>query len=188
MLVPNEKYGRLAIDSGAGFLAFVLSVSESHNRSNVKRSPLESIGEYRRLLAAMPERIALRLNVATAFDCPFEGRVAETNTIGLLDLLVPMRPQVELCLCDTTGRASPDQVGELFAVCMTRYPKISRWAFHAHDTYGMGLANIHSAWREGVRVFDASFAGLGGCPFAPGATSPGCFGAWVFLLESISIS
>jgi hydroxymethylglutaryl-CoA lyase len=53
---------------------------------------------------------------------------------------------------------------------MTRYPKVNRWALHAHDTYGLGLANIYSAWRQGVRVFDASFAGLGGCPFAPGAT------------------
>src|SRR5437773_4335949 len=106
VLVPNKKYGCLAIDSGAGFLAFVLSVSESHNRSNVKRSPQDSIEEYRLLLAAMPEHIDVRLNLATAFDCPFEGRVAETNTIGLLDLLVPMRPEVELCLCDTTGRAS----------------------------------------------------------------------------------
>ena len=188
VLVPNNKYGCLAIDSGAGFLAFVLSVSESHNRSNVKRSPQESIEEYRLLLAAMPEHIDVRLNLATAFDCPFEGRVAETNTIGLLDLLVPMRPEVELCLCDTTGRASPDQVGHLFAACMTRYPKVSRWAFHAHDTYGLGLANIYSAWREGVRVFDASFAGLGGCPFAPGATGNVATEdvAWMFRRMGIS--
>jgi hydroxymethylglutaryl-CoA lyase len=83
----------LAFDSGSRFLAFVLSVSESHNRSNVKRSPIESVKEFRSLLAAMPEHIDVRLNIATAFDCPFEGRVAETNTIALLDLLVPMRPE-----------------------------------------------------------------------------------------------
>jgi hydroxymethylglutaryl-CoA lyase len=188
VLVPNEKYGRLAIDSGSRFLTFVLSVSESHNRSNVRRSPLESAEEYRRLLAAMPEHIDMRLNIATAFDCPFDGRVAETDTIALLDRLVPMRPEVELCLCDTTGRASPDQVESLFAACMARYPKVSRWALHAHDTYGLGLANVYSAWRQGVRVFDASYAGLGGCPFTPGATGNVATEdvAWMFRRMGIS--
>jgi len=188
VLVPNEKYGRLAIDSGSRFLTFVLSVSESHNRSNVRRSPLESTEEYRSLLAAMPEHIDMRLNIATAFDCPFDGRVAETDTIALLDLLVPMRLEVELCLCDTTGRASPDQVEGLFAACMARYPKVTRWALHAHDTYGLGLANVYSEWRQGVRVFDASYAGLGGCPFAPGATGNVATEdvAWMFRRMGIS--
>jgi hydroxymethylglutaryl-CoA lyase len=170
VLVPNEKYGRSALNASAQFLAFVLSVSEAHNRNNVRRSPQESADEYGRLLAAMPDDVDMRLNIATAFDCPFEGRVAEAQTIALLDRLVPLRPNVELCLCDTTGRASPDHVERLFDACMRRFPQVKRWALHAHDTYGLGLANVHSAWRQGVRVFDASYAGLGGCPFAPGAT------------------
>ncbi len=170
VLVPNEKYGRLALNAGARFLAFVLSVSEAHNRNNVRRSPQESAEEYGRLLAAMPNDVDMRLNIATAFDCPFEGRVAEAETMALLDRLVPLRADIELCLCDTTGRASPDHVERLFGTCMQRFPQVKRWALHAHDTYGLGLANVHSAWRQGVRVFDASYAGLGGCPFAPGAT------------------
>lgn len=188
VLVPNQKYGRLAIDNGSDFLAFVISVTESHNRSNVRRSPLESTEEYRGLLAAMPAGVDMRLNIATAFDCPFDGRVAEADTIALLDRLVPMRPQVELCLCDTTGRASPDHVEHLLAACMARYPGLKRWAFHAHDTYGLGLANVHSAWRQGVRVFDASYAGLGGCPFAPGATGNVATEdlAWMFRRMGIS--
>jgi hydroxymethylglutaryl-CoA lyase len=170
VLAPNEKYGRAAIAAGSRFLAFVLSVSEAHNRSNVRRSPLESAEEYRRLLLALPDNVDMRLNIATAFDCPFDGRVAEADTIALLDHLVPLRWNAEICLCDTTGRASPDQIDRLFAACTERFPQVSRWAFHAHDTYGLGLANVYSAWRRNVRVFDASFAGLGGCPFAPGAT------------------
>jgi len=170
VLVPNEKYGRLALNAGARFLAFVLSVSEAHNRNNVRRSPQDSAEEYARLLAAMPDGVAMRLNIATAFDCPFIGRVAEADTMTLLDRLVPLRTDIELCLCDTTGRASPDHVGHLFEACMQRFPRVKRWALHAHDTYGLGLANVYSAWRQGVRVFDASYAGLGGCPFAPGAT------------------
>jgi hydroxymethylglutaryl-CoA lyase len=170
VLVPNEKYGRAAMNGGSRFLAFVLSVSEAHNRNNVRRTPLESAQEYGRLIAAMPDGVDMRLNIATAFDCPFQGRVAEQDVIALLDHLVPLRSDIELCLCDTTGRASPDHIERLFAQCMARYPQVTRWALHAHDTYGLGLANVYSAWRQGVRVFDASYAGLGGCPFAPGAT------------------
>jgi len=170
VLVPNERYGRQAIDAGAGFIAFVLSVSEAHNRNNVRRHPLESAEEYRRLVAALPEAVDMRLNIATAFDCPFDGRVDQADVLALLDVVVPMLPGAEICLCDTTGRASPDHVEALFAAAMERFPGSTRWALHAHDTYGLGLANVHAAWRRGIRVFDASFAGLGGCPFAPGAT------------------
>jgi hydroxymethylglutaryl-CoA lyase len=73
-------------------------------------------------------------------------------------------------LCDTTGRVTPGHVASLFAAAMQRFPQVPVWAFHAHDTYGMGAANVLAAWNAGVTVMDASAAGLGGCPFAPGAT------------------
>jgi len=167
--VPSERRGRDALAAGARHLAFVLSVSEAHNHSNVRRLPAESAAEYERLTAALPPGTALRLNLATAFDCPFDGRVAETDVMALLDRLVPARPDAELCLCDTTGRADPEHVAGLFAAAMARFPGAT-FAFHAHDTYGLGAANVHAAYARGVRIFDASFAGLGGCPFAPGAT------------------
>ncbi|MBV9078661.1 MAG: hydroxymethylglutaryl-CoA lyase [Methylobacteriaceae bacterium] len=170
VLVPNERWGREAVAAGAGALVFVLSVSETHNRNNVRRSPAESVDEYHRLLAAIPPETAIRLDLATAFDCPFAGRVPLKTTLTLLDRLVASRPEAEICLCDTTGRADPAHVADLFAAARERFPQVSAWALHAHDTYGLGLANVHAAYRGGVRVFDASFAGLGGCPFAPGAT------------------
>ena len=188
VLVPNERYGRLAVEAGSNFLAFVVSVSEAHNRNNVRRSPLESVDEYGRLLAALPDGVAMRLNIATAFDCPFDGRVAEADVIALLDRLVAMRADVELCLCDTTGRASPDHVERLFKACMARFSGVARWAMHAHDTYGLGLANVNAAWRQGVRVFDASFAGLGGCPFAPGATGNVATEDVVWMFERMGIA
>jgi hydroxymethylglutaryl-CoA lyase len=169
VLVPSERRGRDAVAAGARRLVFVLSVSEAHNRSNVRRHPLESAEEYARLIAALPDGIGMRLDVATAFDCPFTGRVGEDDTLALLDRLVPLRPDAEICLCDTTGRADPAQVDRMFAAAAARFPG-SAWAFHGHDTYGLGLANVHAAYRQGVRVFDAAFGGLGGCPFAPGAT------------------
>ena len=170
VLVPSERRGRDAVDAGAPALVFVLSVSEAHNRNNVRRHPLESAAEYERLLAAIPSGVFMRLDIATAFDCPFTGRVPEEATLALLDRLVPLRPDAEICLCDTTGRVAPDHVAGLFAAARARFPGSAAWAFHAHDTYGLSLANINAAFGQGVRVFDASFGGLGGCPFAPGAT------------------
>jgi hydroxymethylglutaryl-CoA lyase len=170
VLVPSERRGRDAADAGAKCLVFVLSVSEAHNRNNVRRTPLESLDEYARMLKAIPGDVEIRLDLATSFDCPFEGRVPETKTLDLLDRLAALKPDSEICLCDTTGRADPAHVGDLCAAARERFPAVRAWALHAHDTYGLGLANVHAAYRAGIRVFDASFAGLGGCPFAPGAT------------------
>ena len=169
VLVPNLRNAERAIQAGAPHLAFVLSVSERHNMQNVRRTPAQSVEEYRQLAALLPPDTRLRLNVATAFDCPFEHRATDGQTMALLERVVPIAPSAEIALCDTTGRASPDRVQALFSAAVARFPGV-RWAFHGHDTYGMGAANIFAAWQAGIRVFDASVAGLGGCPFAPGAT------------------
>ena len=169
VLVPSERRGRDAIAAGARCLAYVLSVSEPHNRSNVRRSPDESAAEYQRLAADLPAGTKMRLNLATSFDCPFAGRIGEEAVLTLLDRLVPAMPEAEVCLCDTTGRADPAHVASLFRRAMARLPGVT-FAFHAHDTYGLGAANVHAAYEAGVRVVDAAVAGLGGCPFAPGAT------------------
>jgi len=186
--VPSERRGRDAVDAGARRLVFVLSVTEAHNRNNVRRHPLESAQEYERLIAALPSGIAIRLDIATAFDCPFTGRVPQSETLALLDRLVPARPDAEICLCDTTGRADPQHVETLLASCMTRFPAVAAFALHAHDTYGLGLANAHAAFRKGVRIFDASIGGLGGCPFAPGATGNVATEDLVWMFERMGIA
>jgi hydroxymethylglutaryl-CoA lyase len=170
VLVPNLRHADRAVCAGATHLAFVLSVSERHNRSNVKRSPQESAVEYRSLAAMLPDDVDLRLNLATAFDCPFDGPMAPESSLTLLDELVEARPDAEICLCDTTGRVTPDRVADLFRLAQARFPGVCNWAFHGHDTYGMGVANVMAARASGVPVIDSSIAGLGGCPFAPGAT------------------
>ncbi|WP_336491000.1 hydroxymethylglutaryl-CoA lyase [Methylobacterium nigriterrae] len=188
VLVPSERRGRDAVAAGAWRLVFVLSVSEAHNRNNVRRSPEESAGEYERLLQAIPADVAIRLDLATAFDCPFEGRIPEAKTLALLGRLVALKPDAEICLCDTTGRADPAHVGSLFCAALNRFAEAQTWALHAHDTYGLGLANVHAAYREGVRVFDASFAGLGGCPFAPGATGNVATEDLVWMFERMGVA
>lgn len=170
ILVPTAKHAERALAAGTAHLAFVLSVSEAHNRSNVRRSPAESASEYSRIATMAPPDVAIRLNLATAFDCPFDGAIDSDVTLELLAVLVDICPRAEIALCDTTGRVTPNKVGGLFAAAMSRFPQVAAWAFHAHDTFGMGTANALAAWTAGVRTFDGSVAGLGGCPFAPGAT------------------
>lgn len=170
VLVPSLRHAERAIGAGARHLAFVLSVSEKHNRGNVRRSPAESVEEFRELAALVPVGTRLRLNLATAFDCPFDGAVPADATLALLAPLVTIAPQAEFCLCDTTGRVTPDRVASLFDAARKTCPEAGRWAFHGHDTYGQGVSNAVAAWNAGIAVIDSSFAGLGGCPFAPGAT------------------
>ncbi|WP_340268337.1 hydroxymethylglutaryl-CoA lyase [Sphingobium mellinum] len=170
VLIPTRRRAEKALSSDARHLAFVLSVSEDHNQNNVRRDPSESAAEYAAIVADLPEKTAMRLNIATAFDCPFQGRIAPEKTLDLLDQLVDVMPNAEIALCDTTGRVTPDHVESLFRRAMTRFPQVRSWNFHAHDTYGLGVANVLAAVRAGVTSIDAAIAGLGGCPFAPGAT------------------
>src|SRR6266404_236452 len=170
VLVPNERHAERAIRAGAKHLAFVLSVSEKHNQNNVRRTPRESAAEYRRIVAGVPAGTKIRLNLATAFDCPFDGAIELETTLTFMEELVDAAPDAEICPCDTTGRVTPDRVSILFAAAKVRFPATRHWAYHGHDTFGLGVANVVAAWGAGVDRIDASIAGLGGCPFAPGAT------------------
>ncbi len=187
VLVPTAKRAHAAVEAGAGFLVYVLSASEAHNRSNVRRSVAESAEDYARMLEALPAGIELRINLATAFDCPFDGKMEVPPVLELIRQLAALRPEVEICLCDTTGRATPDHVAELSAAAMAACPDVSSWAYHAHDTYGMGLASTYAAWQAGVRIFDAAAGGLGGCPFAPGATGNVATEDVVWMFERMGI-
>lgn len=170
VLVPTARQAERAVTASAHHLSFVVSVSERHNLGNVRRTPLESAEDYAEIVAKLPTGARVRLNLATAFDCPHVGRVPRDAVLTLLDRLVTATTDVEIALCDTTGRTDPKQVYDLFGVACQRFPEVRAWAFHGHDTYGLGAANALAAWDAGVRVFDAAAAGLGGCPFAPGAT------------------
>lgn len=170
VLVPTARHAERALAAGATHLSAVLSVSERHNMGNVRRTPTESVADYARMIAMMPAHARMRLNLATSFDCPHVGRIDADAVLALLEPLVAASADVEIALCDTTGRADPLQVRHLFGAARERFPEVRAWAFHGHDTYGLGAANVLAAWDAGVHVFDASIAGLGGCPFAPGAT------------------
>lgn len=171
-LVPNLKGAKLAVAAGIKEIIFVISMTESHNQSNVRRSVAQSIEELKTLLeeADASGNLRMRVDLSCAFDCPFEGRVSESVVLGRIEKIVAIRKGMELGLCDTTGFAIASHVRDLFSRCMSEFNNQASWAFHCHDTAGFALANVLAAYEAGVRTFDASVAGLGGCPFAPGAT------------------
>lgn len=187
VLVPTVRHATRALEAGSRHLSFVLSVSEAHNRNNVRRAPTESGQDYAQVVSMCAPDAPMRLNLATAFDCPFVGPVDPANTLELLEQLLAARTNVEVALCDTTGRVAPGKVASLFKACMARYPDVAAWAFHGHDTFGMGAANAYAAYEAGVRIFDAAAAGLGGCPFAPGATGNTATEDLVYMFDGMGV-
>jgi len=177
-LVPNLKGAELALDCGLRELVYVVSVSESHNRSNVRQSVDASLKGLAAIVERLHERglqntVCLRLDLGTSFDCPYEGTIGWQQVDAVLDKARHAVGDVsmEVALCDTTGRASPYQVADHFTRLRERHgDEALKWAFHGHDTYGMGVANGLFAIHHGATALDAATAGLGGCPFAPGAT------------------
>jgi hydroxymethylglutaryl-CoA lyase len=187
-LVPNARGAELARAAGMRELVYVFSVSEAHNRNNVRRSvaaSMEGFGHVAEVAAAAG--MALRLDISTCFDCPFTGAVPADEVMAVLARVREITAGAEIALCDTTGRANPLRVRALFARAMAE-GGARAWAFHGHDTFGMGVANALFAWEAGVRVFDGAAAGLGGCPFAPGATGNTATEDLVFAFDEAGIA
>lgn len=168
VLVPNLKGLERAHAAGAKEIAVVLSASETMNRKNINMG-LDQATEVSEQTLAAARALGLRTRayVAVAFDCPFEG---ETPLEEVLRLAARMHAAAadEIVIADTIGSASPGQVKERFTALRGVVP-MERIAVHLHDTRGMGVANAWAALEAGVRRFDASVGGIGGCPFAPGA-------------------
>lgn len=169
VLVPNRRGFDLAAEHGAREVIWVVSASEGHNQANLRRSVDQSLAELLPVLAdARGAGIHVRLAVATAFHCPFDGPTPHEAAFRILDRAVGEGGLEEAALADTIGHAVPEEAEALFEAAGARYPGL-KLGFHAHDTLGRGLANIEGAYRAGCRVFDGALAGLGGCPYAPGA-------------------
>jgi hydroxymethylglutaryl-CoA lyase len=185
-LVPNLKGAQRAMATGLPRVHYVLSASEAHNQKNVRRSTAESVEDFRRIVAARSAegRVGVKLGagVATAFGCAIAGEVKASQVLGLVDALLEAGAD-ELTIADTVGYAHPSQVRSLMKQVMARCGGVPV-ACHFHDTRGLGLANVLAALEAGVRAFDASIGGLGGCPFAPNATGNINTEDTVFLLES----
>ncbi|TDH62817.1 hydroxymethylglutaryl-CoA lyase [Dankookia rubra] len=168
VLVPNRKGFEAAMNAGADRLGLFMSVTEAHNKANLNRTREESFADLAAIVREAPKGTRIRFNLSCTFHCPFEGVVPERDALDFIERVVALDPAMEIALADTTGNASPDQVRRVFEQAHKAWGL--RFAFHGHDTYGMGLANVAAAWEAGCRIFDAASGGIGGCPFAPGAT------------------
>lgn len=172
VLVPNARGAARALEHRPDEINLVVSASETHNRANVRMTTAQSLDDVAAIVALVADRAAINLSVSTAFGCPFEGAIDPDRVMAIIDRAVAAGIS-RVTLCDTTGVANPAQVGRLCAAAIARYPAI-RWTAHFHDTRGMALANAVAAMNAGIVRFDASLGGLGGCPFAPGASGNAC--------------
>jgi len=168
--VPNERgYARFRAAGGVQVAASFLSASETHNRRNVNCSIGEQLAHTRRVVElANEDGVPVRAYVSTVCGCPYEGEVAVAAVVKLVRQLFEIGA-AEISLGDTIGVGHPRQVRELVGAVASEAP-LDRIALHLHDTYGRALANVQAGYEAGVRTFDAALAGLGGCPYAPGAS------------------
>jgi hydroxymethylglutaryl-CoA lyase len=186
-LVPNLLGARRAVAAGVQELSFVFSVSLSHNRSNVNKTPEESLEELKRIfgLPGMDTQWTLRVNLATTFGCPFEGILPDELVYDYVDRVVQIGAKV-IALADTVGYGNPAQVRRIVATSLRQHPD-RHFIIHLHNTRGLGLVNALAAYEVGLRTFDSSIGGLGGCPYAPGATGNISTEDLVFMFESMGV-
>src|SRR5512132_1757856 len=165
----------------------VVSASETHNRANINRTHAESLAELPTMVkVARDAGMKITMSLSTTFGCPFEGRVHEDVVFEFVERFREAGFD-GISLADTTGMANPRQVRELTARVVERFPPPDEafYTLHFHNTRGMGLANVVAGLEAGVRSFDGSVSGLGGCPFAPGATGNICTEDMVNMLEDM---
>ncbi|MFZ0612474.1 MAG: hydroxymethylglutaryl-CoA lyase [Desulfobacterales bacterium] len=168
-LVPNERGLERAIAAGADKISVFTAASETFNRKNINTSTAGSIKRFLPVVkGAQHAGLAVRGYVSTAFWCAFEGRIRPEAVMGVVERLFDIGV-AEVSISDTIGKASPEEVKKLLDLILGVISP-DRVAMHFHDTYGRGVANVLTSWSCGIQIFDASVGGLGGCPYAPGAT------------------
>jgi hydroxymethylglutaryl-CoA lyase len=186
-LVPNDKGASRAVDAGVDAIHTVLSASESHNLANVNMTIAESIDRLR-AVAQIANRagVPMQCGISTSFGCPFEGDVPVDRLERVVAQLVDLGAR-GIGLADTTGMANPRQVATVLERLIPRFLGIE-WTLHTHDTRAMAIPNILAALSYGVTNLDASIGGLGGCPFAPGASGNVCSEDLVHCLHAMGVA
>lgn len=187
VLVTNLKGVERAISSGMKKVKLTVSASESHNLSNFNRTTNETLEQFDACInLARANGIEVSAAISTAFGCPFEGYISIEKIDPIVKKLIGLEIN-EISLSDTTGMANPKEVYDKCKYVMSQYPLI-RWNLHFHNTRDMGLSNVLAAMNAGIRHFDAAFSGIGGCPYAPGASGNLCSEDLVHMCESIGIN
>ena len=172
-LVPNMRGAERAIESKTDELNLVMSASETHNLANLRMTRAQSFASLAQVVGmAQAANVEVNVSLSCVFGCPMEGDVAEAEVFGLVQRFAELGVG-GITLCDTTGMAYPSQVAHTTAAARARWPGMD-FTLHFHNTRGMGLANVLAAIDAGADRFDASLGGLGGCPYAPGASGNVC--------------
>jgi len=192
-LIPNLKGAERALLAGADELNMVMSASQTHNRANMRMSCEASLAGFGDIVALsrrpgmdVTHDVTLNATIATAFGCPFEGRIDEDRVLAIVDAY--LRLGVDgITLADTTGMANPRQVARIVRRVLAVLPAAAL-TLHFHNTRGLGLVNVVAAYEVGARRFDAALGGLGGCPFAPGASGNICTEDLVNLCDETGIA
>lgn len=187
-LIPNLRGAERGVALGVHEVAHVLSVSEGHNQNNVRRSTQESIQDLQRVIELRDglepsKRPRVIAGLATCFGCTIEGHVDEKRVLEISREVLALKPDA-LMLADTVGYGNPAAIQRVFREVLDMAGEV-RVGAHFHNTRGLGLANVLAALEVGVRNFDASLGGLGGCPWAPGATGNIVMEDAAFMLESM---
>jgi hydroxymethylglutaryl-CoA lyase len=183
-LAPNLKGFQRALEAGAHKVTFPVSASRKHSESNVRMTPAQMVEEVRKCAQHPHPGVEIEGAVSTAFGCTLQGAVPEDDVVRIAVALAEFCDCV--CLADTVGYANPAQIKRLFARVRKEIGgKLE--AAHLHNTRGLGLANALAAYEEGVRHFDSSLGGLGGCPFAPGASGNVITEDLVFMFEAMGV-
>ena len=183
-LVANPRGAERALAAKVDEIVLVVSVSESHNRSNVRRSTDQSFAGFAEIMQTVEGTgIKVACGMATTFGCPFEGFQPLERILRFVDRLVGLGVD-SIALADTIGMGNPKQIRDICDEVRARFPKYE-FALHLHNTRGMGLANVVSGLEAGITRYESSLGGLGGCPFAPGATGNICTEDLVHMLEQM---
>jgi hydroxymethylglutaryl-CoA lyase len=168
VLVPNLRGAERAFESKADEFNLVMSTSETHNLSNLRMGREKSFSGLAEVIKYVDGRVPINVSLSTCFGCPMEGEVPQSVVEQFSQRFADLGVR-GLTICDTTGMANPDQVKRMCDALQLRFPSIEL-TLHFHNTRGMGLANILAAVQSGIIRFDGSLGGLGGCPYAPGAS------------------
>ncbi len=186
-LIPNRRGLERAIGAGVRHIATFMSVSETHNKKNLNRTRRESLAGLGEVIAtAKAEGMSVRAYLSTVFGCPYEGPVTVDETVRLSLALLEAGAD-ELALGDTTGMGDPTLVDAVVGARVDAGVGLERIGLHMHDTRGTALVNVMAGYRAGVRTFDGSVAGVGGCPYAPGAAGNAASDDLVNLFEAMGV-
>ena len=187
-LIPNRRGLERAIDCGLTHVATFLSASETHNQKNLNRTQRETLNAQREVIrSAKAEGLTVRAYISTVFGCPYEGAVSMNRTSQLATALMDAGADI-VVLGDTIGMAHPNLVRETIAYVANAGIPLARTALHMHDTRGTAVANVVAGLEAGIRTFDGSIAGVGGCPYAPGAAGNAATEDLIAVLEAMGWS